>query len=282
MYYDKDNPIKPQISLAKERIRLVAQGHMVCCALFGPAGIGKTHLCREVFRELNMREGQDWMLTRGSGVGLLHNVYAMRDGGTLLLDDCDELVIGGGQTHTNRMKELLAPEKIRRINNYTKAAMEGKDSIPETFLTTCGAVWLTNIDLSQIDKKTEKRIEPLKSRGMIPSVIDGDPRNAANYVLSLVADDGVRLVAGQNAAGMNIHLNREEANDVLRYFAMNAWNLETICVRRLNHLAKYRRLSPERWKDLADQELRKESICNYPLPPVPYIADPNVQTELAA
>jgi hypothetical protein len=89
----------------QEKARLVAKEALVCTAVFGSAGIGKTFLTERVLAA----SGVPYRLTRGSGVGLLMSAYELRDGGVLMMDDCDELVIGGGQTQTNRMKELLAP-----------------------------------------------------------------------------------------------------------------------------------------------------------------------------
>jgi hypothetical protein len=273
VWYDPNNPIKGQLALAREKVRLVAQGQIVCTAIFGPAGVGKTHLCRSVFEELDMKQNEDWVLTRGSGIGLLHNAYEMRRGGTLLMDDCDELVIGGGQSHTNRMKELLAPERVRTISNFTDKALSGKgEGLPPSFTTTCGAIWLTNINLTDLTDRDRKRIDPLLSRGMIPATVSQDPLHLLNYVISLVMDGGMKLKAGETKGKMHINLSLEETNDVLRYFAMNAWHLQTICLRQLFRLATYRRLSPDSWHKLADAELRPVAISKRPLPPVPYIA----------
>jgi hypothetical protein len=280
MWYDPNNPIRDEFKTAREMMQAVAKGTgFVCCGVFGPAGIGKTHHARQVFSDLGMVEDRNWMLTRGSGIGLLHNAYHLREGGVLLMDDCDELVIGGGQSHTNRMKELLQRDRVRKISNYTKAAMSGKDDLPEVFKTKVGIIWLTNLDIHKLDAKTRERIAPLESRGMVPVTIDAanNPHNRYNYVISLVADDGVRLTAGKTKAGHDIVLSREESNDVLRFFHMHAWHLDEISFRRLLVVAAYRREFPQSWLKHANKHLLKDACCNDPLPPAYQIPIPQTQ-----
>jgi hypothetical protein len=263
-----ENPIPAQLRLMQEKARLVAKEPVVCTAVFGSAGIGKTFLTERVLAA----SGVPYRLTRGSGVGLLMSAYELRDGGVLMMDDCDELVIGGGQTQTNRMKELLAPQTVRTIHNYTKEAAEGKGLLPPVFQVRCGVIWLTNLDIGKLPEKVMNRINSLIDRGLSPINISQEPLDLLNYVEHLVATGEMRLNAGRNSKnGLPDNLSLGETNDVLEYFHMNAWRLQTISVRTLERLARYRRLAPDRWREMADSELRTKPISSGDLPSLPTI-----------
>jgi len=135
----------------EKEVQLVGLRRLVCCAIGGPPGIGKTFLTTRALQAI----GVPHKVSSGTGVGLLHDAYRLRKRGVLLLDDADELVTGGGMSQANRMKELLAPVRTRTIYNMTdKAAMnENKDDpnpniLPTQFDVECGVIWLTNINLA--------------------------------------------------------------------------------------------------------------------------------------
>jgi hypothetical protein len=266
-----ENPIPNQLELMLEKAKLVASGALTCTAVFGPPGIGKTYLTEKLLKSM----GTKYRATRGSGVGLMQSAYDLRNGGVLLMDDCDELITGGGISHTNRMKEFLSPHAVRKIHNMTKEAIKNEEGggdkpgvLPTSFDVRCGVIWITNLDISTLDRKTAERVKPLIDRGLSPVRISSDPRHLLEYVEHLVMTGAVKLT-GKSPGDM---LTVEEKNDVLRYFHENAWRLETISVRTIEHLAKYRRVAPAKWRSIADSELRVEPILLNELGEAPQIS----------
>lgn len=254
-----DNPIPNQLETMLEKAKLVASGALTCTAVFGPPGIGKTLLTERLLKIAGIK----YRTVRGSGVGLMQSAFDLRKGGILLMDDCDELITGGGITHTNRMKEFLSPQPVRTINNMTKEAIKNEQKggdkpgvLPTSFEIRCGVIWITNLDISTLDKKTSARVRPLIDRGLSPVRISTDPRFLLEYVEHTVAT-GVIKLKGKNKGDM---LSIEETNDVLHFFHENARRLETISVRTIERIAIYRRASPVHWRTLAISDLREEAI----------------------
>jgi hypothetical protein len=161
---------------------------------------------------------------------------------------------------------------VRTIHNYTKEAAEGRGLLPPVFQVRCGVIWLTNLDIGKLAEKVANRINPLIDRGLSPINISQEPLDLLNYVEHLVVSGEMRLNAGRNSKnGLPDNLSLGETNDVLEYFHVNAWRLQTISVRTLERLARYRRLAPDRWQEMADSELRTTPVSSVELPSMPRI-----------
>jgi hypothetical protein len=258
-----DNPFAPQFRHAKEMIGLVARKEFTCCAIAGGAGLGKTYTVEQTLKGL----GVPYRIFHGSGPGLMLAAYLFAAGGVIVLDDSDNLVVGGGVPQANLMKQLLFPARVRTISNHTLKAAEGNGATPAEFDTEATVIWLTNMDINNpktITKKMQPHIDALKDRGLQPVILSDDPWWKLDYVVHLVVEEGL------------LHHRREplslvEANDVLSYFVTNAWRLPTISVRAVEEMAVFRKKLPGSWRDILDGRLRATPICGRPLPPIPVI-----------
>ena len=260
---DPSNPLPSQFQQARTMIELVARQQFVCTALSGGAGLGKTYTVEQTLKQLDV----PYKIVRGSGPGLMLEAYNLSQGGVIVLDDADNLVVGGGVAQANLMKQLLAPDKVRVISNYTLAAAAGRALTPPEFRTAVGFVWLTNMDLSSktsIAPKMRPHLDALLDRGLQPITLTNDPRMIVDYIVHLVRDEGL-LQRGRTPSSL------KEANDVLAYFVGNAWRLPTISVRVVEAMAKLRKAAPNNWRSILDGRLCSAPRYEFPLPPIPVI-----------
>jgi hypothetical protein len=256
-----DNPIPEQLRLAKLMIGLVADGDtdLVCTLISGPAGIGKTFTAETALSE----RVAPWQKVNGTGAGLMMALYRMRRGGTILLDDADSLIFGGGIQQTNRMKEITEPVRQRTINNATKESMKlaagatGNSMIgvlPPRFTIRAGIVVILNQDIDTMSTKQRAMIDPLISRGLEPIRISCEPQHVLNYVLHMIVSGRIKLKAGGH------ELNAIEANDVVEWFSANALRHENISLRTIKNVAILRRRHPDDWRALANAKLRPKPV----------------------
>lgn len=264
------NPLPQQIELARSRVRLVARtdakaASFTTCAISGPGGLGKTHLVTETLREMKVR----FEVVRGTLAALFERVYALRKGGVLVLDDADNLVLGGGET-MNFMKQLLFPQQVRTIVRQTVKARRNADQLdpdptiaPPCFDVQCGVIWLTNIDLTNsthVNRKLVAHIQPLIDRGLAPIRLSSDPLDILEYVVWLATHNGLLKKA---------NCSLQEANDAISYFIENAWRFPSLSVRTLLQIAATRGAEPSFWRDILDSTLLPEPTCSGPLPRTP-------------
>lgn len=277
-----ENPLFQQIEMARSLVRLVARtdaaaASFVSCAIAGAGGLGKTHLVKTTLAEVGVRH----RIVRGTLAAMIQDVYAFRDGGVLVLDDADNLVLGGGQT-MNFMKQLLYPSARREIVHDTIAArrneqkMDSNPSIaPPRFEVRCGVIWLTNLDIrnpKHIPAKIAAHIQPLVDRGLKPVRLSDDPRHILDYVLWLATECELLKRMGTSLI---------EANDALRYFVEHAWRFPSLSIRTLENCAATRKAAPTMWQALLDAELLPQPRFDYTLPEIPVLV-PRSQTALAA
>jgi hypothetical protein len=268
----KDNPLRQQFEDVERWTRLVARtdakaARFVCMAVSGPGGLGKTHVVTRTLKAMGVRH----RLARGTTAALLRTAYEFRHGGVLVLDDADNLILGG-TTAMNFMKQLLLPEPTRLIVNDSvlarrNARREDSDPTipPPSFTVKCSVIWITNIDLhdpTQVPKTARAHLQPLIDRGLNPLRLSSDPQHIADYVLSLATETNLLKANGYSL---------DESRDAVAYFCHNVWRLPSISVRSMLKIADVRATEPDVWQGVLDRWLERDPISDAPPLEVPLI-----------
>lgn len=280
-----NNPLSTQFIAAEYHINQVASGAMVCCAIAGAPGIGKSHKVSEILKS----KGTKAVYVNGSSAGLMEELYTHRHpGNVIVLDDADSLVTGGTTLHLNMMKALLAPDLGgREIINVTKEALKNERSddpdpnIPPTrFRTHAGVIWLTNLDLNnlaQFPKGKRSHIEALKSRLRI-ATLSKNPDDLLDYIVTLACKDNVinRVEVIDSLTG-RVKLDLVQLriqNEALEYYVEMAEYVDEISVRRLKMFVEtchHRREIYDDWKDLVSQFISRVKLRTITTPYFPEI-----------
>lgn len=269
--------IQKQMVLSEGLIRAVASGTdqvLVHCVVAGPPGIGKTTTVVRVCEEVRKATGRRHVLAQGSAYALIEALYRLRHGGTVIVDDADALITGGGEKQANFVKQVLLPKRERGIVNMTLEAAKNAERddpkaavLPPYFVTQAGVIWLTNNDLAElrhIPPKARPHVKAIKDRlvGRIVN-ISQEPRDVLDYVLHVCTEG--RLLKDR------FNLTALESMEVMQYIIETAPYRETLSIRLVEAIAAMRKRSPETWRDMFDTELAEKPIHDMALPEVPFV-----------
>lgn len=119
----------------------VVRGIHPFTVIYGTAGVGKSHLVKEVLEKYDLVTGKDyaWLTSRCTAPALFETGIRFRKGGILVLDDVD--FSGGSRDSKKQMREILkcmtdsSPERIVnwsvKSGGYEQVASagEGEDAI---------------------------------------------------------------------------------------------------------------------------------------------------------
>lgn len=144
-------------------VRQVFNNSLPSLIVFGPPGTGKSHTVKKISQQVN--ENADLRTGAISAVGLYKALFLNKDGGILVLDDCDSVF--EDQDSFNLLKGALDSTEKRTICWSKQSSWLKEEDIPDKFDFNGSMVFLTNVDMrasSMRANKLSKHFEALISR----------------------------------------------------------------------------------------------------------------------
>lgn len=242
------NPLHQQFADAKLLIQAVGRGEIVCCGLSGPAGQGKTRLVEETLTAM----GVEYRLFNGSRAALIGQAYELRDGGVLLVDDADSLILEGGLAGVNLLKSLLLPKPVRHVVNDSIPARRGDPGFaPARFDTRVCIIVCSNIDLDNVPPKMRPHMDALIDRGLRFVRLSTDRLDHLDYVLDLIINHDLLRSRG---------VSLRQVQEIVDWLCRRVYLLRTISVRRAIDAADLQRRHQADWRRFADLDLLPEPV----------------------
>jgi DNA adenine methylase len=246
--------IAQQLSYASDRISRVVRGEDVAVLIFGPTGVGKSHLVDEICRRFAVTRISCTNMTKA---GFLKTLFDHRTGQQLLLvEDSDEFFYK--VEFCNLLKQVTINEPWRTITTLNRIALrDGWGSFP----TDCRIIVLTNEDPNQVTARMRSHVQALKGRcPVVP--ISFDPIELLRYIDYQVCSlDYLR----------RWRFSLATSQDILDTYHRYAWRLENIDFRSLNMFAEEALRYPDRWKHTITGILRLLPIRDDEAPLAPRI-----------
>jgi hypothetical protein len=215
----EDNPIHQAFEVARITIREMLRyktppGLMLC----GPAGLGKTHIVRELTRD---HLAQEVVPFRGSVRGLIEYLFENRDG-FMLFDDFDKVF------YSPDLVEIL---KIVLDSNEPRILVHrvlGANALPP-FEITATVVFCSNLNLDDPSKFSrghyQNYIKPLKSRlSMSILTLPFLPAAIFEYTMSLASKilGGVERYDASTKTMRRLSLSQQK--EIIDHFTDNVLN----------------------------------------------------------
>ncbi len=229
----------------------VANGQLPSLIVSGPPGLGKSYTVEEQLAlvhgtpdESNMdgtELGYDIIAGTISAPMLYMALYNQRDGGVVVLDDCDDVF--RDETSLNILKAVL-DSSAKRIVSYRKMArwMEEND-VPTTFEFKGSVVFCTNIDFErEISKGTAmaNHFQALIDRSLYLSLTVRTKADFITRVRHVAIEDGMLVKQG---------LEEEQAAEVMQFVVDNMDRFYSLSLRLIGQIATCYMFDPENWSE---------------------------------
>jgi hypothetical protein len=238
--------ISDRFTIFDECVRAVVCGGRHSTLISGPPGCGKSHT---VSIHKDSAIGKFKPITGGiSAIGLYKALYACKDDGVVVFDDCDEVF--SDETKLNLLKGAL-DTKDERIISWMKESRslvdeEGED-IPKSFDFQGRVLFLTNQDFDrEVERggKMSVHYAALMSRSGYLSLGLHSKRRRMLRIVQICQE--ADLVGSQGITDESV---KEE---ILTFVKDNKDRFRELSLRLIVQLAEYYRDIPGRWKEHAE------------------------------
>lgn len=232
----------------------IVNGQIESLIVSGPPGLGKSFsMDRAIQKTGRVRHNgiepiedasnaYDHISGGCSAPGLYHSLWNMRNGGLLMLDDCDTIFYD--DQARNLLKIATDSSKARLLSWRKQADWLYAYGISRTFDFKGHVVFLTNIDFEQVIKKQNKDTEHFKAlidRSRYLCLTIRTQRDFMIRIRQVAIDEG--MLARDH--GLTI----EAANSLLLYIEQNKHRFYNLSLRLVGHVADDMRDDPEHWRD---------------------------------
>ena len=242
--------IAARFSILDEMADAVATSKVRAMIVSGPPGIGKSYGVEKALERQNMfqdiaGEKRKFEMVKGamSAIGLYKKLYEHSSKGHVVcFDDCDAILYD--DLALNLLKAALDTTPRRTLHWNTESRTLMAEGMPNSFEFSGGVIFITNIKFDNVkSKKLQDHLQALQSRC---------------HYLDLTIDSmrdrmlRIRQICG---AGMlsKYAMPKEVEEDLIQFIYENKHKLREISLRMVLKIADLWKMSPDRYKHLAEQ-----------------------------
>lgn len=244
--------IKGQYAALERIADKVAKGQVPAMVVSGPPGLGKTYTVMQTMRKNFLVDYSDYSPDLGDArpydcisgsittAGLYEALWNLKDGGVLILDDCDDVF--RDEASLNLLKAVIDSSDERWVSYRKQAGWLSELGIPTSFKFEGSVIFCTNIDfeLAILKGSTQsKHFEALIDRSLYVAL---NMRTKADYLVRIkhvVIDGGMLQKAG---------LNADQALEVYEFIEANAEKFYGLSLRLAHHIGICYLSDPENWQ----------------------------------
>lgn len=214
----------------------------------GPPGVGKTFGVEQVLDKASMFDKladrpERFGIEKGaaSAIGLYQLLYRYADeGSVLVLDDCDSILFD--EVSLNLLKAALDSSKKRMISWNTESAALRREGVPEKFEFRGSIIFISNLKFEKTRGKIKDHLAAIMSRCHYLDLTMDTMRERMLRVKQIVGD-------GMLA---DYKLEEKDEQEIVNFMEDNKNRLREVSLRMVTKLADLFKMSPERWRSLAE------------------------------
>lgn len=230
----------------------VINGTLPSLIISGPAGLGKSFGVRKALRNAEAERNLKFDMISGSitAVGLYIALWNMRDGGVVVLDDCDDVF--RDETTLNILKAALDSGDERVISWRKKSSWLKDEGIDDRFEFKGRVIFLTNVDFEGIvasGRSDAAHFKALMDRSLY-----------LNLTLRTLDDYMVRIKQVAVEGGMlerDHGLTTKQVAEIIDFVGANRKRFYHLSLRLIHQIAVVYKASSD-WKD--DLEVTKMRV----------------------
>jgi len=232
-------------SFSRMSMRAV-NGDIPSLIVSGPPGLGKSHTVSEALKTVNRDERTiDEVSGTITAVGLYIALWNCREGGVLVLDDCDDVF--QDESALNILKAVLDSTPVRRVSWRKRANWLDELEIDDSFDFQGTVIFLTNVDFEAAiasGNRKGKHFEALLDRSMYLSLTLRARRDFMIRIRQVSEGEN-----GMLQADKTLGLTEEETEEVLEFVSDNQLRFYNLSLRLVRQVAQCMKFNPENWKD---------------------------------
>ena len=221
----------------------------------GPPGVGKSYGVEKVIEKNSMFDKlADRPIKFGtekgaaSAIGLYQLLYRYADpGSVLVLDDCDSILFD--EVSLNLLKAALDSSKKRMISWNTESAALRREGVPEKFEFRGSIIFISNLKFEKTRGKIKDHLAAIMSRCHYLDLTMDTMRERMLRVKQIVRDGMLN----------DYKFEEKDEQEIVTFMEDNKSRLREVSLRMVTKLADLFKMSPERWKSLAENTCIKRA-----------------------
>lgn len=248
-YEERYDRIRQRYTTLERMAKRVTDGKLPSLVVSGPPGLGKSYTVEQVLES----SGVEHDIMRGtiSAPGLYIALWGMKDGGVVVLDDCDDVF--RDETCLNLLKAVLDSSDKRIVSYRKKAHWLDEMGIDATFEFKGSVVFCTNIDFEAIIQRggpLAPHFGALIDRSLYLSLTMRTQEDFLTRIRMVAIDDGALRAK---------RLTGDEAEEIMEFVEKNARHFYNLSIRLVVQIAACYLEDRENWK--FDIEATKMRTC---------------------
>ncbi len=249
---ERSDRIRRRYNTLERMAYQVAEGNLPSLIVSGPPGLGKSFTVEKVLEEVrgeatsevvDEEDFKPYDIISGtiSAVGLYIALWNQRDGGVVVLDDCDAAF--HDETCLNLLKAVLDSSPKRWVSYRKKAQWMEEMNIPSSFAFEGSVVFCTNIDFETAIAKGSNlgaHFSALIDRSLYLSLTMRTTEDFITRIRHVAIEDGMLERNG---------LDADQANEIMDYIVENASSFYSLSIRLAHQIAICYKMGKATWKD---------------------------------
>lgn len=250
----RSDRIRRRFATLERMAHRVAAGDLPALIVSGPPGLGKSYTVERVLEDQygeprgplhadfdEAKPGYDVISGTITAPGLILALWNMRNGGVVVLDDCDDVF--RDETCLNILKAVL-DSNSRRIVSYRKQAhWMDEYGIPQSFQFDGSVVFCTNVDFEAAIRKGSPmapHFEALVDRSLYLSLTMRTQEDFITRIRHVALEEGLLNTLG---------LDDEQAEEVFEFIVNNRDRFYGLSLRLVGQVAFCYSRDPDTWRD---------------------------------
>lgn len=240
--------LRDRFAILEEMTGACVDGTIRGMVVAGPPGVGKSYGIEKVIDMAHVCStiGNDkakFGMEKGAAtpIGLYKMLYEYASvGSVLVLDDSDTILFD--DTSLNLLKAALDSGKRRRISWRSESRALENAGVPDSYDFEGSVIFVTNLKLEAARGKIGDHMQALLSRCHYLDLTINTTREKFLRCKQII-QDGMLTRYG---------FNEEQKDEILNYVYDNQDRLRELSLRMVSKIADLYKMSPKRWKQLAE------------------------------
>jgi hypothetical protein len=217
----------------------IVEGQLPALIVSGPPGLGKSHTVEQVLEKAD--KDHDVLSGTVSAVGLYIALWNMKDGGVVVLDDCDDVF--RDETCLNLLKAVLDSSDVRRVSWRKRANWLDELGIDDSFEFNGSVVFCTNVDFEIAIRKGSSmapHFEALIDRSLYLSLTMRTTDDFLTRISQVAIEDKMLVNQG---------LTEEQAQEIMDFIVDHASQFYGLSLRLAMQIGICYLADNETWQD---------------------------------